>query len=231
MALEKDQRPALPKGQFFQIFLFMMILFVAIDARLRTFMGRTVGYALNPAIGFDHRLPILTILLASLIMIGASTLIRHFLVDWIKIARIQNVMRAFQKAMRDARVAKDTKKLEQLTKLQPKLMGMQTELSTGQLKPMAGTMLIVIPIFAWLFSFVQSLEYPYFAAPWNTHVFMFKSTVLPHWILFYSAVSIPFATLLQKALKAFTWKEHWHLSRHPKDPVPGGEAQPSASNP
>ena len=197
----------------------MMILFILFDQRLRNAMGKGVGFVLNPAIGFGGSQPILTILLASLIMIGASTLIRHFLVDWVKIARIQNTMRVFQKAMRDARLAKDAKKLEQLSKLQPKLMGMQTELSSGQLKPMAGTMLVVIPIFAWLWSFVQSLEYPFFAAPWNTHIDMFDSTVLPHWILFYSVISIPFGTLLQKALKFFTWKEHWHLAKHPKEPV------------
>lgn len=226
MAIEKEQKPQLPKGQFLQIFFFMIILFVLFDNRLRTAMGRGVGYVLNPVIGFHHNQPVLTILLASLLMIGASTLIRHYLVDWIKIARIQNTMRVYQKALREARAAKDSKKLETLTKLQPKLMGMQTELSSGQLKPMAGTMLVVIPVFAWLFDFVTLLDYPFFAAPWNPHVSMFKSTVLPHWILFYSAISIPFGTLLQRALKAFTWKEHWHLARHPKEPElsPGAPA-------
>lgn len=193
-------------------------------------MGRGVGFVLNPIIGFNHDMPILTILLAALLMIGASTLIRHVLVDWVKIARIQNTMRVYQKALREARMAKDTKRMEQLTKLQPKLMGMQSELSSGQLKPMAGTMVIVIPVFAWLWEFVQVLDYPFFTAPWNPHVQMFKSTVLPHWILFYSAISIPFGTLLQKALKFFSWKEHWHLVRHPPEAVARAEAQSDSSN-
>lgn len=217
MALEKDQKPTLPKGQFMQIFLFMMILFIMFDARLRNFLGNAVGTVLNPVIGFGGRMPILTILLGSLIMIGATTVIRHWLVDWVKIARIQNTMRAFQKALRDARVARDSKRIEQLTKFQTKLMGMQAELSTGQMKPMAVTMLVVIPMFAWLWGFVSVLEYPYFTAPWNDQVNMFTTngivfgtSVLPHWILFYTAISMPFGTLLQKLLKYFTWREHWH---------------------
>lgn len=213
MAIEREQRPAAPKGQFFQIFLFMIVIFFLLDQRLRNLLGTAVGFVLNPVIGFGGRLPILTILLAALIMIAASTVVRHLLVDWVKVARIQNTMRAFQKAMREARAARDTRRIEQLTKFQSKLMGLQAELSSGQLKPMAGTMLIVIPLFAWLWQFVQGLDYQFFTAPWNPSVDMFKSTVLPHWILFYTAVSVPFGTLLQKALKYYSWKEHWHLMR------------------
>jgi uncharacterized membrane protein (DUF106 family) len=213
MALEKEQRPPPPKGQFFQIFLFMIVIFFLLDQRLRKLLGTAVGYVLNPVIGFGGRLPILTILLAALLMIAASTVVRHLLVDWVKVARIQNTMRAFQKAMREARTSRDTRRIEQLTKFQTKLMGLQAELSSGQLKPMAGTMLIVIPLFAWLWEFVQGLDYQFFTAPWNPSVDMFRSTVLPHWILFYTAVSIPFGTLLQKLLKYYSWKEHWHLLR------------------
>lgn len=218
MAIEKDQQPKMPKGQFLNILLFMVILFVLFDANLRKFAGNAVGVVLNPLIGFNYQQPVLTILLASLIMIAASTLVRHFLVDWLKMARIQNLMRSYQKAMREARVKRDTKRLEQLQKAQPKLMSYQAEMSSGQMKPMAFTMIIVIPMFAWLYEFVAALDYPFFTAPWNTHIDMFAtngivfgSSVLPHWILFYSAISIPFGTLLQKALKYFDWRDRWHL--------------------
>jgi uncharacterized membrane protein (DUF106 family) len=220
MAIEKDQQPKMPKGQFLNILLFMVILFVLFDANLRRLAGNAVGVVLNPLIGFNQQLPVLTILLAALIMIAASTLVRHFLVDWLKMARIQNLMRAYQKALREARVKRDTKRLEQLQKAQPKLMSYQAEMSGGQMKPMAFTMIIVIPMFAWLYEFVAALDYPFFTAPWNTHIDMFGSngiifgsSILPHWILFYSAISIPFGTLLQKALKYFDWRDRWHLMK------------------
>lgn len=220
MAMQKDQRPPMPRGQFLNIFLFMIILFVMFDNNLRKFTGRIVGVALDPLIGFKHQQPVLTILLASLIMVAASTLIRHFLVDWLKMARVQNTMRAYQKALREARVKRDTKRIEQLQKAQPKLMGLQAEMSTGQMKPMAATMIIVIPMFAWLYDFVVRLDYPFFTSPWNPQIDMFKSTILPHWILFYSAISIPFGTLLQKALKYFDWRDRWHLLRKKEETVP-----------
>lgn len=225
MAIKKDQRPPIPKGQFLNILLFMVILFVLFDPNLRRIAGTAVGFVLNPLIGFNHEQPILTILLAALIMITASTLVRHFLVDWLRMARIQNTMRAYQRALREARTKRDTRRLEQLQKAQPKLMSIQTEMSGGQMKPMAVTMIIVIPMFAWLYEFVVALKYPFFTAPWNTHIDMFAangilfgSSVLPHWILFYSAVSIPFGTLVQKALKYFDWRERWHLIKR-KEPA------------
>lgn len=220
MAIQKEQRPALPRGQFLNIFLFMIILFVLFDNRLRRATGTAVGFVLSPLIGFGGREPILTILLASLIMIGASTLIRHFLVDWLKMARIQNTMRAYQRALREARAKRDTRRLEQLQKAQGKLMGIQAEMSGGQMKPMAATMLVVIPMFAWLYEFVLVTPYPFFSAPWNPTIAMFESTVLPHWILFYSAVSIPFGTLLQKALKFFDWRDRWHLMKRKQAAAP-----------
>ena len=45
MALEKEQKPPVPKGQFTQIFMFMIVLFILFDPRLRKFMGVAVGYA------------------------------------------------------------------------------------------------------------------------------------------------------------------------------------------
>jgi uncharacterized membrane protein (DUF106 family) len=176
---------------------------------------------LNPIIGFDHKFPALTILLAAIIMVGLSTGVRHLFIDWIHMARIQSVMRAYQKSLREARAKRDTKRIEELQKAQPKLMGLQAELSGAQMKPMTFTFLIIIPLFAWLSQYVEGITYPFFAAPWNTHIDMFGSngiifgtSVLPHWILFYTAISIPFGALVQKALKFFSWREKWHLT-HP----------------
>lgn len=225
MAIQKEQRPAMPKGQFVNIFLFMIVLFVLLDNNVRRLTGRAVGYVLDPLIGRPD-VPILTILLASLIMIGASTIIRHFMVDWLKMARIQNTMRSYQRALREARMKRDTKRLEQLQKAQPKLMGIQAEMSSGQMKPMVATMLVIIPMFAWLYEFVAALPYPFFSGPWNPEIDMFATngiifgrSILPHWILFYSAISIPFGTLLQKGLKYFAWRDRWHLMRREGSPA------------
>lgn len=222
MALEKEQKPSFPRGQFLQILLFMAAIFVLFDQRLRTLLGDAVGFVLNPIIGFNHQLPTLTILLAAVFMVAVSTGVRHFFIDWIHMARIQNTMRSFQKALREARMQKDQKKVEKLQKVQPKLMGLQGELSSAQMKPMAFTFLVVIPLFAWLSQFILEVPYAFFTAPWNDKIDMFSTdgilfgtSVLPHWLLFYTAISIPFGAMVQKGLKAFTWRDKWQLIHEP----------------
>src|SRR5581483_4399709 len=112
-----------------------------------------------------------------------------------------------------------TKRIEQLTKFQTKLMGLQAEMSSAQMKPMVGTMLVVVPIFAWLYQFISEQPYHFFSTPWNPEVAMFTSngilngsgpipvlftSVFPHWVLFYTVISTPFGMLLGKALKYYT---------------------------
>src|SRR5439155_5405522 len=107
------------------------------------FMGTLAGYALDPVIGFHRSAPLLTILLASIILVVGTTAIRHFLVDWVSMARVQEAMRAFQKEFSQARKDNNTYKLKKLTEAQPEVMALQADMSTEQMKPMAFTMILV----------------------------------------------------------------------------------------
>lgn len=224
MRKKTEEAPPKPKSNFGMLLILFGVLFVMIDPKLRTLAGTAMGFVLNPIITFDGRYPVLTIIMAGTIMITLSTLVRHFFIDWIKMARIQNTMRAFQKEFNVARRERDTKRINELQKTQKDLMGLQAEMSGSQMKPMAYTMLVVIPMFAWLWEFVASLDYSAFSTPWNLRVDMFTtngvlfgSSVLPHWILLYSVLSIPFGQLLQKALKVWSWRNRVDhiLSDHP----------------
>ena len=77
------------------------------------------------------------------------------------------------------------------------------------------TMVVVIPLFAWLFNFVARLDYWWYTAPWNHTVNLLESSVFPHWILLYMTLSIPLGALVQKAMKYLSWKERWK-DRHPE---------------
>jgi len=218
------ETPPRPKSQMGMLLLLFGVLFIMIDPNLRKLMADVAGYALTPTISFGGEFPILTIVLAGAIMITLSTLVRHFFIDWVGMARTQNTMRAFQKEFGEARRSKDTKRINEMSKAQPQLMALQAEMSSSQMKPMAFTMLVVIPMFAWLWTFVSKLDYHYFSAPWNLSVNMFTtegiifgSSILPHWILLYSVLSIPFGQLLQKGLKVWSWRRRVDhvLSDHP----------------
>lgn len=208
---------------FLMIATFGIVLLIMFDNNLRLATGRAVGTVLEPVTTVWGNDPMLTILFASVIMILATTAIRHFLVDWVQMARVQEVMRAFQKEFAEARKANNTYKLKRLTDMQPELMKMQADLSTGQLKPMAFTMLIVIPIFAWLSTFVLTLApdgatcAPFIQVPWNGQWSLGAHGkdvcaegwwwILPHWIILYSLFSIPIGQITQKALKLWEYSK------------------------
>ncbi|MGB0653648.1 MAG: DUF106 domain-containing protein [Thermoplasmatota archaeon] len=198
------------------------VFLILFDNNLREATGNAVGFVMDPVVGFNGDLPVLTLVLAGTFMVLLTTVVRHFTTDWLEMARTQGYMRHFQKEMGDARKANNTFKLKKLQDKQPEVLMQQQAMSTKQLKTMPLTMLLVIPLFAWMFTFVSSLNYTHYATPWNpavdmfaTNGILFGSSVFPHWILLYMAVSIPFGAVVQRIMKWFSWKERW-AQRHPE---------------
>ena len=210
--------------------------------KFRLLMGQYAGYVLNPTIGFGFARPLVTILLASVILVVGTTAIRHFLVDWVGMARIQEAMRAFQKEFSQARKDNNTYKLKKLTEAQPEVMALQADMSTEQMKPMAFTMILVVPIFAWLYTFVAAVVaadlalgtfHHVVAVPWDTHWDLTLGTdppdhhwyllgFFPRWIVLYSLFGIPFGQIAQRALKLWEYRHHEVELSQP--PPPGSSA-------
>ncbi len=197
------------KGSFLTIFIFAVAFIVMFDPNLRPLLARYVGFVLDPIIGFNHAYPVLTIMIAGTLMVLLTTAIRHFTTDWLEQAKFQSYMRAFQKEFGKARKENNTYQLKILTEKQPELMQKQQQVSMAQMKTMPYTLIIVIPLFAWLFQFLEPLTYAFYSAPWNTKVAMFESTVFPHWILLYMTLSIPLGALVQKTMKFISWRQRW----------------------
>jgi uncharacterized membrane protein (DUF106 family) len=208
--------PPKPKASSFLTFAAIAaVMFIMFNAELRNNIGRWVGYGLDPVFGFGGRWPVLTILLAGTLMVLATTLIRHFTTDWLEQARISAYMRSFNKELMAARKENNTYKIKKLQDRQPEVLKMQQEMSAKQMRTMPLTMIVVVPLFAWLFLFLEQLDYWWYSAPWNPRVDMFGTTVFPHYILLYMALSIPLGALVQKAMKYASWKERWQR-RHPE---------------
>ena len=139
---EELQPPAI--GGTFLTMAFM--LWIIINPELRDFMGETAGTVLEPRISFDYQYPVLTFLFAGITMISLTTIIRHFIIDWEKMAEIQSKMGAYNKEMGEARQNGNEAKMKKLFAMQPEIMMLQSEMMSNQMKPMAFTMLIAIPI-------------------------------------------------------------------------------------
>lgn len=214
---------------------FGLVFLILFNEPIRLGLGRVVGYGLEPVIGFREAYPLLTIFLASVILVVATTAIRHFLVDWANMARVQEAMRSFQKEFSEARKSNNTYKIKKLTEAQPEVMQLQADMSAEQMKPMAFTMLIVIPIFAWLYTFIENAKAAgtnVITMPWDHAWDLTMQTAppdnpwyllgfLPRWIVLYSLFGIPFGQIAQRALKLWEYRHH-DLDGDGKTPAQGG---------
>jgi uncharacterized membrane protein (DUF106 family) len=193
------------------ILLFGGVALIMFNPQLRFTIGEYLGMVLNPLIGFGGQDPALTILFASVITGVSSGLIRHYMVDWMDMAQAQAKMKAFQAELKEARDNDNTYRVKKLTELQPKVMKEQTSMTGQQFKPMGFTMVIVIPMFGWLWTFLRNLGDPTIAAPWGGRTMLLESApivgFIPTWILIYSLFSIPIGQLVQKGLKAYEFSK------------------------
>lgn len=203
MAKQKQQSSSM---LFF--FILMLALLVLFDERLRNSLANAVGTVFFPLLGFNHHYPVLTVFLAGSMMVFITTLIRHFTMDWVAMAKNQAVMSKFQKEYRKARLDNNTYKIKKLEKLQPDIMRKQTEASSKQMKIMPITFIVIIPVFTWIWDFLMNSTYYYVDVPWSMHINLFsKSAIFPNWILLYMLLSIPLTQVIQYVFKMMSWKE------------------------
>lgn len=216
--------PALPKTnpmeQFVTFVAFLVGMVVLIDPVARDLTGRAVGTVLDPVIGFGGAFPVLTILFASAVMVAITSAVRHYFTDYLEQARAQEIMKAFQKELKDARKENNLHKMKKLTEKNQDLMKLQAEQSSAQLKPMALTLVVVIPIFAWLLLFLDPAAAVHGApnpacesmgrVPWdrtwcldiNVQAKVPPFEWFPRWVALYSLFSIPIGQVVGRVLKA-----------------------------
>ena len=198
---------------YFLIMMFMVFFVFSnpwIQAAIVTF-GNSVFY---PIIGFDGKHPILTIFFAGLIVVTLSSILTNFFTNWKKMGEAQEIQRAFQKELQDARKKGNENRVKKLMKMQPEIMKRQTEASSGMLKPMIFLMIFIFPIFMWLRAFLAGLPYYYFTVPWANTVSLFSKPFLwQAWLWIYLICSIVFGQLIRQGLKWISWSDWWQNIR------------------
>ena len=199
---EEVQPPAM--GGMLLTMLFM--IYILINPEMRVGMGNFAANLLEPQIGFEHQYPVLTFLFAGVLMISLTTFIRHLLIDWEKVAEIQTKMAAYNKEMGEARRSGNNARLNKLMAMQPQVMVLQGEMMSNQMRPMMFTMLIAMPIIFWLCfgdgNFVERMDHKVLSLPWEPNYSLTdRLWILPHSILVYSALSLPFGQILLRGLK------------------------------
>jgi uncharacterized membrane protein (DUF106 family) len=195
--------PKKQMSQFITIFIFVFAMVVVFDQGLRTWLGSLVGLALEPLVGFNGTMPVVTLFLTGIIMAGLSVVLRHFFTDYVRQAESQKIVGAFNKELQKARVENNKYKIKKLTDEQPKIMKRSMDMSTGQMKMMPITMLAIIPIFAWLSVWINGLgPTAVVNLPWALNVELLHNPYwLPNWVLLYSLISIPTGQVLGRTLR------------------------------
>ncbi|HEC94945.1 MAG TPA: DUF106 domain-containing protein [Thermoplasmatales archaeon] len=212
-----DVKPTSPNPMTYMLLFFCLILVVM--PYLGPILGVIFGYALDPLIGFNGRFPILTIALAGVFVVVLSSFFNTLFMDWKAMGRAQEISKAFQRELSQARKNNDTQKIKKLMKMQPKILQMTTQSSSGTMKMMIPLVIFIFPIFIWLRVFLSGSPYLFFTVPWAERVALYGRTVMQHWLLLYLVFSIVFGQVFRQAFKAVSLSNWWQNIKAKKKSV------------
>ncbi len=205
----KVKRPAVSPpslSRFVMIFLGLLAIWVLFDPGLASSFAALADLLLWPVIGFGGYLPVMTILLAGALTTTISSLVRDYFTDYVRMARTQKIMRAWQKERMDAMRKGNTARIAKLMEAQKSFQKDQMDMMFSPYKSMALTLFMFVIIFTWLRTFVDQtlglLGNQWIAVPWASDVFLPSTIVfLPAWILLYSGLAIPIGQIVTRVLK------------------------------
>jgi len=189
------------------IFMFLVIfIFPMIQGPMLEF-GQAVFY---PLIGFGGKYPVLTVVLAGIIVVFLSGILTNFFTDWKKMGASQEGSKAFQKELQKARKEGNTNRVNKLMKMQPEIFKKQQEASSGSMKPMIFLIIFIYPIFIWLRFFLAGLPHYYFTVPWAEQVSFFSRPFLMQaWLWLYLIFSMVVGQIIRQGLKYIGWSDWW----------------------
>ncbi|MFT0899167.1 DUF106 domain-containing protein [Candidatus Methanoprimaticola sp. MG2] len=209
----QSQAPPMSSKTMFGMMAVLVVMMVVMMFRAQ------IGSALDIVfkyIAFDGKYPVLTLIIAGVIMITFSTVIRSLMTDPIKMARNQQIQSDFNKEFRQARIENNLFKMKKLQEMQPQIMAMSMEASTQQMKVMPISMIVLLPVYAWVWYFLLVGDFngvtgQYFTAenppladiPWSPG-FDLNSTIMgffPSWIIIYTMVSLPIGQIENRLIR------------------------------
>jgi len=203
----QQDMPQMPKGTMLSMLFVLLIMMVVMQFR------ETIGGVLNCVfqyIAFNGSWPVLTLVMGGLIMITLSTVVRGFLTNPIEQAKSQQLQSDFQKEMREAKAENNLFKMKKLQEAQPGIMAASMKQSTDMMKYMPVTMVVVIPIYAWVWFFLNNTvpsDMLTIAMPWGMADLMSNVWFMPLWIVIYTLISLPIGQLENRVVRYFMLKK------------------------
>lgn len=188
----------------------MVFAFIVMFASLayRNEVGTALDVVLGPFADFVGEFLILILILSVVTGIYTSV-VQKYTMNWELMAKskeYQKQIRDLQKEYMEAKKENNQHKMKKIEKKRTEVMRKQTQFSgemfKQQMKPMAYIMIITIPIFMWIWMYVEShpdmvVTFPLFGVTELSSAFIFS---LPFWVLWYMMCSIPITQVVRKAL-------------------------------
>jgi len=219
-AKAQQAMPTMPKGTMFGMVIAMAVLFIVM------MFNEPIGSALNvvfQAIDFNGEWPVLTLVIAGLIMITLSTVVRSLMTDFVKQAKSQHIQSSFKTEMRQARLENNLYKLKKLQDQQPAMLAQGMETNTQMMKVMPITMVCVVPIYAWVRYFLNHTAEAtngwfdgatdiakeiVINLPWgDVDILGTVMSFIPIWIVIYTMISLPIGQLEGRIVRYFLLKK------------------------
>ncbi len=207
MQQKKEQMKKILEGAAMGIGLFVMFGIVIIPG-LREGMGTTLGVVLDPLADIVDDF-LITILILSVVTGIYTSVVQKYTTNWElmeKSKQYQKQMRELQKELMEAKREDNKHRMKKLEKKKAEIMRQQTQFSgemmKQQMKPMMYIGIITIPIFMWIWVYIEAAPvgaviFPLIGEKEFTASFIFG---LPYWVLWYMVCSIPIAQMIRKAI-------------------------------
>lgn len=204
---KKEQIKKIIEGAAMGLGFFVMFGIVIIPG-LREGMGAALDVALGPLADIIGNF-LITILILSVVTGFYTSLIQKYTTNWElmeKSKQYQKQMRELQKELMDAKRENNKQRLKKLEKKKDEIMRKQTQFSgemmRQQMKPMMYIGIITIPIFMWIWVYIEAASvgaviFPLIGGKELTASFIFG---LPYWVLWYMVCSIPIAQMIRKVI-------------------------------
>jgi len=207
---QQPEMPPMPSMMPMLIMMFLILILYWFDGSDHV-IGSRLDYVLR-FLDMNGEMPIVTLFVVGAIMASLSAILRSFFMDMIEQAKTQQIMSAFNKELRQARLENNTNKIKKLTSMQPQMMAKNMENSNKMMKAMPFTMIIIIPLFLWVRYFVdvtvREAGNLAFSVPWAHLDLMQTIWFMPAWILVYTMVSIPFGQIVNRLIRTYKFKKY-----------------------
>lgn len=208
MQQAQEMAPPMSNKTMIGMLFAMGIMFVVMA--FRDPIGQALDYVFR-YVAFDGQYPVLTLVIAGILMITLSTVVRSLMQNPIEMAKNQQIQSDFNAEFRQARIENNLFKMKKLQEQQPAMMAASMEASTQQMKIMPVTMLLIIPVYAWVYYFLKTgdgaayfsgVETLMVSMPWGAlDLNSLLMGFLPVWIVIYTLVSLPIGQIENRLIR------------------------------